>query len=81
MAGARRSCEARWSMNAVTRAALDEAVAAAVEVRGEEPLDVVLDVGCGRRRTIVLPSTLEGLAPDLPPNCRKGVTLSQVTAR
>ena len=57
MADDRREYETHWQMNPVTRGIFDEAIAAAIAARGDAPLDVVLDVGCGRQSNIVFPGT------------------------
>lgn len=55
MTGERRSFETHWQMNPNTRAIFDGAIDAAVAARGDAPIDVVLDVGCGRQSNIVFP--------------------------
>ncbi len=55
----RRPFETHWRMNPVTRGVFDEAIAAAVVAAAgaDRPLDVVLDIGCGRQSNIVFPDT------------------------
>lgn len=50
-----RSSETHWRMNPKTRGILDDAIRAAVSARGGAPIDVALDVGCGRQSNVVFP--------------------------
>lgn len=51
----RREYETHWQMNPATRRIFDEAVDAAMAARGGAPIDVALDIGCGRQSNIVFP--------------------------
>lgn len=60
-----RSFETHWRMNPRTRAILDEAIAAAVAARGGSPIDIVLDVGCGRQSNVVFPGAGRVVGTDI----------------
>jgi len=61
----RREFETHWQMNPVTREIFDRAVAAAIAARGGEPIDLVLDIGCGRQSNVVFPGARRVVGTDV----------------
>ncbi len=61
----RREFETYWQMNPVTREILDQAINAAMSARGGAPIEVALDVGCGRQSNVVFPGARQVVGTDL----------------
>ena len=56
-AATQRPCEVHWKVNPVTRAQFTAAEQAAAEALGHRTDLVVLDVGCGRQSSLIIPGT------------------------
>lgn len=68
-------------MNPVTRAVFDRAVDAAMAARHGEPIELVLDVGCGRQSNVVFPSAERVVGTDLDVTGLEGnVTVDEAVA-
>jgi ubiquinone/menaquinone biosynthesis C-methylase UbiE len=61
----RRPFETYWRMNPVTRSILDHAIESAVKARAGAPIDLVLDVGCGRQSNVVFPGARRVIGTDV----------------